>query len=60
MNADAQVIDVNGEIIPGLYASGNCSCGYFGAAYPGPGSTVGAGVYRALRAANHAIGLDYV
>lgn len=60
VNADAQVIDVNGEIIPGLYASGNCSCGYFGAAYPGPGSTVGAGVYRALRAANHAIGLDYV
>lgn len=57
VNADAQVIDTKGEVIPGLYASGNCSCGFFGTAYPGPGSTVGSGVYRAARAANHACDL---
>ena len=53
VNADAQALDANGEPIPGLYASGNCSAAYFGSAYPGPGSTVGSGIYRAVRAANH-------
>lgn len=57
VNADAQALDLNGEVIPGLYASGNCSCGYFGSAYPGGGATVGAAVYRACRAANHAFDL---
>lgn len=57
VNADAQVLNRDGEVIPGLYASGNCSASYFGSAYPGGGSTVGGGVYRAARAANHAFDL---
>lgn len=60
VNADAQVLNRDGEVIPGLYASGNCSAGYFGSAYPGGGSTVGSGVYRAVRAANHAFDLGLV
>lgn len=60
VNADAQVLNRDGKVIPGLYASGNCSCAFFGAAYPGPGSTVGSGVYRAIRAANHALGLGII
>lgn len=57
-NLDAQVIDLEGNPIEGLYATGNNSAGIFGCAYPGAGATDGAGFYRAVRAANHAIGLN--
>lgn len=60
VNADAQALNCDGEVIPGLYASGNCSAAYFGSAYPGGGTTVGSGVYRACRAANHAFDLGIV
>ncbi|ACV23698.1 3-oxosteroid 1-dehydrogenase [Slackia heliotrinireducens] len=60
VNADAQVLDRDGEVIEGLYAAGNCSCAFFGNAYPGPGSTVGSAVYRNIRAANHALDLGII
>jgi succinate dehydrogenase/fumarate reductase flavoprotein subunit len=43
-DANAQVINVWGEPIPGLYATGNTMASVMGAAYPGGGATVGAGM----------------
>jgi 3-oxosteroid 1-dehydrogenase len=37
----AQVLDNNGQPIPGLYATGNCTASVMGGAYPGAGSTLG-------------------
>ena len=50
-NARAQVINVWGEVIPGLYAVGNASASPMGAGYPGGGATVGAGMTFAYLAA---------
>ncbi|MFI5296583.1 MAG: FAD-dependent oxidoreductase [Polyangiales bacterium] len=44
VNSKAQVIDVDGAPIPGLYAAGNVMAGVTGAGYPGAGSTIGAGM----------------
>jgi 3-oxosteroid 1-dehydrogenase len=52
-NADAQVLNVWGEPIPGLYATGNTMASVMGAAYPGGGATVGAGLTFAYIAAQH-------
>ncbi|MDR1015159.1 MAG: FAD-binding protein [Coriobacteriales bacterium] len=57
---DARVLGLDGTAIEGLYACGNNSAGVFGSCYPGAGGTVGAGFYRAFRAANHAMGLGLV
>ena len=43
INARAQVIDLNGNPIEGLYAAGRTSCGFFGR-YPGSGSSIGDGI----------------
>ena len=40
INARAQVVDVHGKPIPGLYGAGNC-VGYLGQAYWGAGGTIG-------------------
>ncbi len=37
----ARVLTEQGEVIPGLYATGNCSAGAIAGTYPGPGSTLG-------------------
>jgi 3-oxosteroid 1-dehydrogenase len=37
----ARVLRENGDLIPGLYAIGNCSSATMGRTYPGPGSTLG-------------------
>lgn len=37
----AQVLDNNGQPIPGLYATGNCTASVMGGSYPGAGSTLG-------------------
>jgi 3-oxosteroid 1-dehydrogenase len=37
----ARVLRESGELIPGLYAIGNCSSAAMGRTYPGPGSTLG-------------------
>ena len=34
INANAQVLDLEGKVIPGLYAGGNASGGFFNNAYP--------------------------
>ncbi|HVX21110.1 MAG TPA: FAD-dependent oxidoreductase [Acidimicrobiales bacterium] len=44
VNVRAQVLSVRGDPIPGLYAAGNCSSGLPIGAYPGAGSTIGAGM----------------
>jgi succinate dehydrogenase/fumarate reductase flavoprotein subunit len=52
-NANAQVLNVWGKPIVGLYASGNTMASVMGAAYPGGGATVGSGCTFAYIAAKH-------
>ena len=40
-DASARVLNEAGEVIPGLYAIGNCSGSVMGRTYPGAGSTIG-------------------
>jgi 3-oxosteroid 1-dehydrogenase len=40
-DAQARVLTDGGELIPGLYAIGNCSASVMGRTYPGAGSTIG-------------------
>ena len=40
-DARARVLTDAGELIPGLYAIGNCSASVMGRTYPGAGSTIG-------------------
>jgi 3-oxosteroid 1-dehydrogenase len=44
-----------GEVIPGLYAIGNCSASAMGHTYPGPGSTLGPATTFGYVAAHHAM-----
>lgn len=52
INTSAQVLDVWGEVIPGLYATGNASGSVMGAGYPGGGGTIGAGMTFGMIAAD--------
>ena len=52
INTKAQVLDVWGEVIPGLYAVGNASGSVMGAGYPGGGGTIGAGMTFGVIAAD--------
>ena len=45
----------HGEIVEGLYATGNCSASVMGHVYPGPGSTLGPTTVFGYIAANHAV-----
>ncbi len=58
INGSAQVLDVWGKPIPRLYAVGNTSSSVMGAAYPGGGSTVGAGSVMGMLAGQHAASLE--
>lgn len=40
-DGSARVLNEAGEVIPGLYAIGNCSAAVMGPSYPGAGSTLG-------------------
>ncbi len=40
INLDCEVIDVNGNAIPGLYAAGMASAGWLGSYYPGSGTAL--------------------
>jgi len=51
---DAQVLRVDGEPIPGLYAAGNVMAGVTGPGYPGAGATIGAGMTFGFIAGSHA------
>ncbi|NRB42885.1 MAG: FAD-binding protein [Pseudomonadales bacterium] len=53
-NADAQVIDLHGKVIDGLYAAGNVSASVMGDSYPAAGSTLGPAMTFAYVAAKHA------
>lgn len=55
INKDGQVVHVNGNVIPRLYAVGNTSGSVMGAAYPGGGATLGAGFTFGYLAALHAV-----
>ncbi|MBW2422288.1 MAG: FAD-binding protein [Deltaproteobacteria bacterium] len=52
----ARVMTSEGEIIPGLYATGNCSASVMGRTYPGAGSTLGPTTTFGYVAARHALG----
>jgi len=53
-DANAQVLTEQAEVIPGLYAVGNCSASAIGGTYPGPGSTLGPAMTFGYIAARHA------
>ena len=55
-DACARVLNGDGEVIPGLYAIGNCSASAMGHTYPGPGSTLGPATTFGFIAARHAVG----
>ena len=40
INLDTQVLDVNGNVIPNLYAAGMASAGWIGQFYPGSGTAL--------------------
>jgi 3-oxosteroid 1-dehydrogenase len=50
---DARVLDVNGDVIPGLYAVGNTAAALMGRGYAGPGATIGPAMAFAYVAARH-------
>jgi hypothetical protein len=54
VTTDAQVLRVDGETIPGLYAAGNVMAGVTGAGYPGAGATIGAAMTFGYLAGLHA------
>jgi 3-oxosteroid 1-dehydrogenase len=54
VNADAQVLRVDGGPIPGLYAAGNVMAGVTGAGYPGAGATIAAAMTFGFIAGRHA------
>lgn len=52
-NADAQVLDWNGNPIPGLYAAGNAMAAVLGEVYGGAGGTLGPGLTFGYLAGKH-------
>jgi 3-oxosteroid 1-dehydrogenase len=53
---DARVQRVDGSVIEGLYATGNCAAGVTGRCYPGAGASISASFVFGYRAALHAAG----
>jgi 3-oxosteroid 1-dehydrogenase len=54
----ARVLDEQGAVIPGLYATGNSTASVMGHAYPGAGSSVGPSFAWGFVAAKHAAGVN--
>ena len=54
----ARVLTESGELIPGLYATGNCSSPVMGRSYPGPGATLGPTTTFGYIAAHDALGKE--
>jgi 3-oxosteroid 1-dehydrogenase len=55
-DASARVLAQSGQVIPGLYAFGNCSASVMGRTYPGAGATLSAAATFGYIAAKHAAG----
>lgn len=53
-NADGQVLNMQGQVIDGLYACGNDLASIFRGTYPGPGTTLGPAIVFGWRVARHA------
>ena len=53
INANAQVKNVRGEVIPRLYAGSCCIANVLGRGYPGGGTTLANGFVVGYVAANH-------
>jgi 3-oxosteroid 1-dehydrogenase len=51
---NARVLDRDGEIMPGLYATGNTTSSVHGPSYPGAGASIGASLTFGYIAAKHA------
>jgi len=51
----ARVLREDGDVIPGLYAFGNCSASVMGRTYPGPGATLSAAATFGYIAARHVV-----
>lgn len=56
VNPNANVLDVDGEPIQGLYAAGNVMASPMGMTYGGPGGTIAPGMVFGFVAAQHAVG----
>jgi len=52
----ARVLTPDGEVIDGLYATGNSTASVCGGIYPGAGGSIGASFVFGYRAARHAVG----
>ncbi|HEY9035521.1 MAG TPA: FAD-binding protein [Pseudomonadales bacterium] len=55
-DARARVLNEQGDVIPGLYATGNCSGAVMGNSYPGAGATIGPAMTFGYIAARDAAG----
>jgi hypothetical protein len=55
-NEQAQALDVNGQVIGGLYAAGNDMHSVMGGEYPAPGITLGPALTFGWVAAQHMLG----
>ena len=53
-DGDARVLDVDGDVIDGLYAAGNTMASVFGMTYGGPGGTLGPAMTFGYLAGRHA------
>ncbi|TDN59231.1 FAD-binding protein [Paraburkholderia sp. BL10I2N1] len=56
----ARVLKDDGSVIPGLYATGNCTASVVGRCYPGAGSSIGASFVFGYIAALHASGAQTI
>ena len=56
----ARVLKADGSLIPGLYATGNCTASVVGRCYPGAGSSIGASFVFGYIAALHASGVQKI
>ena len=55
VDASARVLTDSEDVIPGLYAVGNCSSSVMGNSYPGAGATIGPGAAFGFAAASDAM-----
>lgn len=53
-DGNGQVIDLDGELIPGLYAAGNVMASAMGMTYGGAGGTLGPGMVFGYLSGKHA------